>query len=322
MFHKTLLTLLGGAMALTLMSVQPTLAQTARPNEAPGQTGEVGRSDGNDRAGRLERNARQSRRTPRAPTPEANKTAAQALLTAAAIDCQVSEATLLGATAEEHPLYEAICVGAPGYMVVGSTPPQTFNCLELAGQAETSRLRDPTAEVGEQCTLAVNRDPVPLLSGYAREAGIDCAVDQAATVGRSIPAGNLIHEIGCADRDGYWVEKVDGAWKTTPCWTLSLQETSKCRYSSAAESLGGWKTVLAGTEAAACDVQQARLVGVDAQRLAIYEVKCGAGDGYFARVGDTHTAQRIHACAAPEAAAIAGGCALTVAPLAATSSEP
>lgn len=311
MFHKTLLTLLGGAMALTLLAVQPALAQTARPNEAPGQAGEVGRSDGNDRAGRLERSTRQSRRGPPAPTPEANRAAAQALLSAAAVDCQVSEATLLGATAEQHSTYEVVCAAGPGYMVVGSTPPQTFNCVELAGQAETSRLRDPTAEVGQQCTLAVNRDPLPLLSGYAREAGIDCTVDQAAAIGRSIPAGNLIHEIGCADRDGYWLEKIDGAWRTTPCWTLSLQETSKCRYSTAAESLSAWKTVLAGTEAAACDVRQARRVGLDAQRLAVYEVKCEAGDGYFARVGDTQTAQRIHACSAPEAAAIAGGCTLT-----------
>lgn len=306
MFHKTLLTLLGGAMALALLSVQPALAQEPGDDRAgmAGQTGEPDRSDGNDRDSR---GARQSRRAAAAPTAEENKAAAQAMLTTAAVDCRVSEATLLGVTAEQHATYEAICAEGPGYLVVGSTPPQTFNCLELAGQAETSRLRDPTADVGQQCTLPVNLDPLPVLSSYAREAGVDCTVDQAAAIGKS-SAGKLIFEVGCADRDGYWIEHTGDRWKTTPCWDLSLQGAA-CRYSTAAETLGAWSKVLAGTEAAACDVQQARRVGRDAQGLTVYEVKCGAGDGYFARVGETFIAQRVHPCATAQA--IGGGCTLT-----------
>ena len=96
----------------------------------------------------------------------------------------------------------------------------------------------------------------------------------------------------------------------TPCWDLALQQDT-CRYSTEAETMGAWGTVLAGTAAAACDVQEARRVGRDAQGLTVYEVKCGAGDGYFARVGTTYTAQRVHTCA--EAATIAGGCTLTAA---------
>ena len=310
MFRKKLLTLLGGALALTLLSFQPAFAQSGGyegTSTTTGRPGEVVRSDGSDR-GRRDRNARQSRRAAE-PSPEQNREATQALLTAAGIDCRVSESTLLGVTAEQHPTYEAICAEGPGYLVVGSTPPQTFNCLELAGQAETSRLRDPAADVGQQCTLAVNLDPGPVLSAYAREAGIDCTVDQASAIGKST-AGNLIYEIGCTDRDGYWLEKVDGSWKKTPCWDLALQN-SACRYSTEAESLGAWKTVLAGTEAASCEVQQARRAGRDAQGLTVYEVKCGAGDGYFARVSDAYTAQRVHPCAAAQN--IGGGCTLTTA---------
>ncbi|MDY6924350.1 MAG: hypothetical protein SWI22_10380 [Pseudomonadota bacterium] len=309
MFHKTLLTLISGATALVLLSVQPAIAQDGTGDDRSGMTGqsrEAARGEDEPRGGRQNR-----RGAAAAPTSEDNKAAAQAFLTAAAVDCRVSEATLLGVTAEQHSTYEAICAEGPGYLVVGSTPPQTFNCLELAGQAETSRLRDPTADVGQQCTLPVNLDPLPVLTTYARQAGIDCTVDQAAAIGKN-NAGKLIFEIGCADRGGYWIEKADDSWKTSPCWALSLQGAS-CRYSTEAETLGGWSTVLAGTEAASCDVQQARRVGRDAQGLTVYEVKCGAGDGYFARVGDTYTAQRVQACATPEAAAVAGGCTLTTA---------
>lgn len=326
MFYKKLLALIGGVVALTLLSTQPSFAQDepgrSTSDEASGAIsgervlpGRIG-GDRNDRNRRRERASQEPER-PAAATPEENKAAAQSLLSAAGVSCQVTEATLLGVTAEQHSTYEAVCAGGPGFLAVGSTPPQTFNCLELAGQAETSRLRDPAADVGQQCTLPVNLDPVPVLSTYARAAGVDCTVDQGAAIGKST-TGNIIYEIGCADRDGYWLEQTGNGWVAIPCWDLALQEDT-CRYSTAAETKGAWSRVLAGTGAAACDVQQARRVGRDAQGLTVYEVKCGAGDGYFARVGTTFTAQRVHPCA--EAATIAGGCTLTAAAPAATAEE-
>ena len=308
MFHKKLLALIGGAMALRLISAQPALAQIA-----PDDRGGVDERANSDRI--VPRRERDRNRNPQqaapvaAPTPEENRAAAQAMLTAAGVTCQVSEAALLGVTADQYTTYEAVCAGGPGYLAVASTPPQTFNCLELAGQAETTRMRDPAADVGQQCTLPVNLDPVPLLTTYARAAGVDCTIDKGAAIGKST-AGNLIYEIGCADRDGYWLEQAAEGWVATPCWDLALQQDT-CRYSTEAETKGAWGTVLAGTAAAACDVQEARRVGRDAQGLTVYEVKCGAGDGYFARVGTTYTAQRVHTCA--EAATIAGGCTLTAA---------
>lgn len=325
MFHKKLLALIGGVMALALLSAQPALAQNV-PHDPAGNDDTSDRASGNVRGDRVlpgrmsdgarDRRDRRNREREQeeaaakaAATPEENRAAAQAVLTAAGVSCQVSEATLLGVTAEQHSTYEAVCAEGPGYLAVNSTPPQTFNCLELAGQAETSRLRDPTADVGQQCTLPVNLNPVPVLSAYARAAGVDCTVDQGAAIGKST-AGNIIYEIGCVDRDGFWLENAEDGWKATPCWDLALERES-CRYSTASETLGAWKTILAGTDAADCDVQQARRVGRDAHGLTVYEVKCGAGNGFFARVGPTFTAQRVHNCI--EAATIAGGCTLTAA---------
>jgi hypothetical protein len=318
-FKKKLLALFGGAMALALLSAQPVLAQTASGAQA--STPEASDNARGERAsGRVERrqNDPRSRRRAPEPSPEENKTAAQALLTAAGItSCQVSEAARLGVTAEQYVTYETICASGPGYMVVGSTPPQTFNCLELAGQAETNRLRDPAADVGQQCTLPANQNALPVIAAFAREAGIDCTVDQGAAIGRL--EGNLVFDIGCAEGDGFQIEQASAGWKKTPCWVRAL-DNATCRYTTPAENLKAWTSVLAGTEASACDVQQARKVGADAQGLRVYEVKCGAGDGYFARIGDTFTAQRVHTCVS--AANIGGGCTLTtVTPPAATSEQ-
>jgi hypothetical protein len=314
-FHKKLLALIGGAMALALLSAQPVLAQVDPRGESTYQRGDPVSSDrGNDNArerrNRRDREQDQERAAPPpAATPEQNKAAVQALLSGAGVTCQVTEAALLGVTAEQHSTYEAICAEGPGFLAVGSTPPQTFNCLELAGQAEISRLRDPAADVGQQCTLPANQNPVPVIAGFARQAGIDCTVDQAAAIGRL--DGALVYEVGCADAGGYHIQQASAGWTKTPCWARVV-EGATCRYSTPAESLQAWKTVLAGTEAAACDVQEARKVGTDAQGLQVYEVKCGAGDGYFARVGAAFTAERVHTCATAQT--IGGGCTLTPAP--------
>ena len=222
MFHKKLLTLLGGVLALTLFSVQPAMAQSGGydgSSTTTGRPGDLVRD--RDEDGRRDRGRRQSRRAEQ-PSPEQNRDATQALLTTA---------------------------------------------------------------------------------------GVDCTVDQGSAIGKNTD-GDIIYEIGCADRDGYWIEQKADGWATTPCWDLAIQGVS-CRYSTAAETKGAWGSVLAGTAAAACDVQQARRVGRDAEGLTVYEVKCGAGDGYFARIGAAFTAQRVHTCA--EAANIGGGCTLTAA---------
>lgn len=323
MFHKTLLAVIG-AMALTVCAAQPAFAQDYPPEGARDASDEAsGTLRGervlpgriSDREGRQDRN-RRPRPAPE-PTPEENRVAAQALLTAAGIGCQVTEAARLGVTAQQALTFEAVCATGPGYLAVASTPPQTFNCIELAGQAMTTRERDPAADVGQQCTLPVNQNGLPVIAAYAREAGLACAVDQGAAFAKST-AGNLIYEIGCTDEDGYWIEKTTTGWEVMACFDLILQD-NKCRFSTAEESKGAWKTVLAGTDAAPCDVQQARHVGRDAQGLTVYEVKCAVGDGFFARVDAARKAQRVNACAV--SAHIGGGCTLSPAAPAATTEQ-
>ena len=61
-------------------------------------------------------------------------------------------------------------------------------------------------------------------------------------------------------------------------------------------------------------------MGVDANQLKIYEIKCASGEGFLARVGADRHAQRIHTCA--EAINIGGGCQIGVTPAATTGDAP
>lgn len=314
MLHKTLLAAMGGALAL--FAAPAAFAQDGgertQSEEASGtMTGErvlPGRI-GDRSSRRQQRQQQEAAEQAAQPTPEQIKASAQAVLGQTSAQCQVTEAASLGVTAEQQAGFEVACASGPGYLLIASTPPKAFDCVELSGQAVTARERDPNADVGQQCTLPANQDVVRVINAYAQEAGVTCTVDQAAAIAKSTE-GNVIYEVGCANADGWWIEKAGGAWKTTPCWDLALSNQT-CRYTTADEGKAGWTAALANTPASACVVDQARRVGRDAQGLTVYEVKCGGGEGYFARLNDAWATQRVQTCA--EAANVAGGCTLTTA---------
>ncbi len=326
MFHRKLLALAGGALALALIAAQPAFAQ-----DTPDTPGTVGRSE-TDRAsgtirgesvlpGRVGGGRRdqvpESRATrnrpappPAPPTPEAIKAAAQALILASGGTCQVTEAAQPGMNAELQKIYEAACSEGPGYILIESTPPQSFDCLELAGTAYTARLRDPAADVGQQCTLPANQNGLAVIGGWARAAGVSCTVDQAVAIGKS-DADNIVYEVGCAGTDGYWLERVGTGWDLKDC--LQVNSTGgTCRFTTGQEQADGFEPRLAGTDAAGCDVTQVRLMGSNANGR-FFEAKCAAdGEGYIARINNEGVTQQIYPCATAQR--IGGGCRFTPAP--------
>ncbi len=248
---------------------------------------------------------------PPPPTPEENLAAAQQIVAAAGVPCQATQANLLGVTAEQYPSYEIACATGPGYIVVGSAPPQAVDCVLLAGQAETDRLRDPAAVAGIQCAIPQNTDVLRVVSTYAREAGVPCAIDQGASIGKS-PEGNLIYEVGCRGADGYWIERQPTGWSTAECAVISTQNAS-CRYSTPAEQAATFQSRLAGSEAASCAVAESRYMGANANG-AFYEARCGAGNGVVVRLNPQFAVQQVYPC--ETAQRIGGGCRLTVVPAA------
>jgi hypothetical protein len=330
-FHRKLFALTGGALALALLATQPALAQETGP-EGPGvRTGsqEASGAINGERVqpgrigGRRDQEVPRRQRpapapaAPVPPTPEELKAAAQVQATAAGLDCQVSEAISPGATVEQARIYEAACASGPGYILVSSTPPQTFNCLELAGSAATARAVDPAADVGQQCVLPANQNGLAVIGDWARSVGVTCTIDEAIAIGKS-DDNNVVYEVGCAGEDGYWLEKVGTGWKLQDCLQIA-SVGGTCRFTTAQEQAQGFKGKLAGTEAAACDVAQVRLMGSNANGR-FYEAKCAAeGEGYIARVDTAGVTQQIYPCATAQR--IGGGCTLTPAPAAAPAAE-
>jgi len=144
--------------------------------------------------------------------------AAQDLAASAGLECQVTDASLMGVDPNEAPIYEAACAEGPGQLMIASTPTQAYTCFELAAVAG-----------GPQCELPANQNSLAVIGGWARQSGVTCEIDQAAAVGRSVD-GNLIYEVGCADADGYWLERASDGWRLQTCQVIvSAGET--CRFS-------------------------------------------------------------------------------------------
>ncbi len=323
MLKTNLIAAIGATLALAFVGT-PAAAQTTPPSDTPARTesdvasgivrGDVvapGRVGGGRQEENRSRQARPGAPRARAATPEENRIAAQAVATALNNSCQVTEAMLLGARPEGGNVFEAVCATGPGYIFIGSTPPSATDCVDLAGGGAMAREKDPAADIGLQCVLPSNQNAVAVIGSYAQLAGVTCQVDAGLAI-----AINR-YEVGCAGADGYWVERQGSDWTKVPCWDLKL-DGQTCRFTTDDESNGVWTTVLAGTSAADCAVQQARKVGIDAQRLAVYEVRCASGGGWLARVDMAGQAKRVQACSDPATAGVAGGCTLTTAAPAAT----
>lgn len=251
------------------------------------------------------RSARRNRTPPR-QTPEQIVAGAQAVATAASINCQVTQANLLGQSAEGNSLYEAACATGPGYLLVSSTPPIASDCVLIAAAATTARAADPAANVGPQCTLPANQDTKRFIMGYAAPAGVTCTVDDGAVVGRNAE-GAVIYEIGCAGTDGYHIRNLNGVWSKDECIQV-ISRNLACNLTTPSERLATVKGWLAGSDAATCDVQDTRYMGTNTNG-SFYEVKCAAGDGYIARLNDARAVQQVYPCATAQR--IGDGCKLT-----------
>ncbi|WP_332660775.1 hypothetical protein [Brevundimonas sp.] len=260
MLNQKMLVLLIGACAF-LLAAEPAAAQKGvlgagagvgsgewAPNVPPGSLVDAPANTAitrdNTSGSRLHRQREEERRqaerrrralrgeaiAPITNNPAQIRAAAQSVASAAGLDCQVTAASHPGVDANEAPIYEAACAEGQGYLLIASTPAQSFGCFELEGSAALARLDNPAAEVGQLCELPSNQNSLPLIGGWAREAGVSCQVDRAVLVGRSV-GSNPIYEIGCADADGYWLEKAGEGWVLQRCAQI-VASGETCRFSA------------------------------------------------------------------------------------------
>lgn len=318
---------IGVAAALALMTLTPSLSH-AQFMQAPGAAVGAGTGPGGNQqdplneqrtgdramAGRLSR-ARQAKReaAPQPPSAEEIQAAAQGLLTATGASCDITESKLLGQSEAKESLYEVSCASGPGYLLLSSTPPQATDCLVLAASAQQARARDPEADVGSQCTLPANDNAMAVFTAFAKQAGMDCQVDQGAIIG-SKSGGAIVYEIGCVGVDGAQINKAASGWEVASCLEL-VSANATCRFTTPQEQAATLKGWLAGSEAAPCDVSQARYMGKNANG-SFYEAACNGAEGMIVRFDAARAVQQIYPCSTAQQ--IGGGCKLTAAAPAAT----
>ena len=284
------------AVALSALPALPAAAQDMGGQGMPQDPGATPAPEGANRAP-----------PPLATSGPAAAAAAQRIANAAGTACQVVEANVIGQTTNQQRItYEAACASGPGYIFVNSLPPEARDCVLLAGQAEADRAANPNADVGAQCVIPRNTEIARVVGAYAAEAGIACTVDQGASIGRTSD-NTLIYEVGCDGLDGYRIEKAAAGWTRTECAVIATQN-STCRFSTAEEQAATLKARLAGSEASACDVVQARYIGASAGDT-LYEARCGAGNGIIVRFTPEHVVRQVFLCEVAQR--IAGGCRLT-----------
>ncbi|MDP1913975.1 hypothetical protein [Brevundimonas sp.] len=253
-----------------------------------------------------ERRARDRRG--RQPSPEQVTQSAQAAATAAGLTCQVSESALLGTTNDNDDLYEVACAGGGGYILTTASPPQSFECLVLAAQADRIRAEGGEVAANSTCNLPGNQSAAATIAAFAVEAGVSCQVDAGKALGAT-PEGNLVYEVGCAGVDGFHIERTAQGWKATDC--LQIMATSlTCEFTTVAEQVAGYKTLLVGTAIDDCDPARIHLLAQNDTGRFI-EVKCVSGEGYVTRVKDDAVGQ-VYPCAL--AVRIGGGCTMTPVP--------
>jgi hypothetical protein len=288
---------LGAALILGL-SAAPVEAQVPGTGHTvinPGQQTVVESREADMAAYERERGYRETGPERSATDRARDRRFAQTAAGAAETGCDVTEASLMGQTIEgRHRIYEVACTAGTGFIVIASEPPRAYDCVGRAGYAATARAADPEAELGLQCTLEANQNTVQLIAGYAREAGLECEVDQA--IATAVGA----YEIGCANRDGWLLDKTDAGWAARPCWVAALKTPGACLYSTPQEAMSQWPVLTAGSNAAACVPAEVAWMGDSGERGSFYEIRCGSGEGVIVRFRDDAPQQTYSCIDAPQ----------------------
>lgn len=242
------------------------------------------------------------------PDPAKIKAAAAKAAADAGLTCQVADGTNPGKAGKDA-VYEVSCTDGPGWLIVATNPPQTFNCLAIAASVAAG------ATASSQCAIPANQDAAAAVRAPAAALGITCTIDQAAWVGR-VPDQADRYEVGCAGADGYWIEvDLKGKPKSKIDCLEIVAANRACNFSTEAERAATFKARLAGTTASSCDVGKVRIAG-DSATDRFYEVTCNGRDGMMVAFAlQSRAFSKSFDCAV--ALRVAGGCKLTVSPPAA-----
>jgi len=240
------------------------------------------------------------------------KAAAPGLVSAGGLDCQVSDARLIGEskdakTKKSSTFYELACANNEGVIVdqVSDGPPQVFTCEETAA---------PTADGKPNslmCILPGNTDPKTGLLPYIAKAGVACTPDKVRALGHS--ATNTVYELACHNGDGYILEvsappRLDKPATMNPCIMYAETSNVKCELTDRAAQLAVADHLMAQS-GKPCAIKDRSFMGVTPSGSRYFELACQDGKGYVVEQAANGAFVKVIDCAAADA--IGGGCKLT-----------
>lgn len=255
-----------------------------------------------------------------AKPPEISKEAKQqgmknapALVQAAGLPCQVSDARAIGKTTDpktkkEVTYYEVACTGGMGFVVVdegaGATP-SWASCLDQAKLQPNGKIN------GAACFLPENLNQIAQIQPFVAKSGVACDVTNTRGIGHAPTASYF--EVACSNGRGYIVKASAPPNPAQPtelitCLAFNEQSPVYCKLTDPAAQLALINT-LASQSGKGCDVKDKRYV-LTAQDLSnYYEVACTNGKGYMLQENAAGKLAQTIDCA--EADSIGGGCTLT-----------
>jgi hypothetical protein len=216
---------------------------------------------------------------------------APALVTAANLNCQVSDARMIGKVPPDKKtgslgssLYEVACGQGMGYLIQTSGTggaPSAFSCVEANNPA------DPATKPANPCVLPGNADPLSTLGPLLTKAKVSCTPDKVRGIGQTKTA--TLIEVSCPGGSGYIITG------SAPLDASKDASAVNCLAYDAAE--GNVKCILNPPAARlavvdhyaqlannGCTVKDKRFVGLFKDGTEGYEVSCADGKGYIYQI--------------------------------------
>ena len=242
------------------------------------------------------------------------------LVLAAGLDCQISDAYLLGVSDEKvngktykSSFYELACgQGSLGY-IFKSSPGQDnlfFDCLSLKNAAEKAIAAKQ--KPGNTCNLPANANPAAELQPLLVKSGITCpTVAKAQWLGSSPTDKINVYEASCSDGVGYLLT-VPQPGSTKPLQAIDCAKSDlvgvSCELTSKDDVAKHIIALSAGANRPTCKPNRARWVVTDPTKGEdYYEIGCADGTTAYMLQTDSKGGFKA-AIDCTRATRIAGGC--------------
>jgi hypothetical protein len=219
---------------------------------------------------------------------------APALVQAAGLPCQVSDARLAGTMVADKKtgslggkVYEVACgEGNVGFIAVASPTgaPTLLSCVLNNYPA------DMAAVPPNPCILPANVDLRPTLIALAKKANVPCAPDRFRGVGQN--TANTFYEVSCPDGAGYVVIGASSPLDVSKpvsfsnCLSYDASDTAlKCKLNDPAKRIAAADHI--ATLANNCTPKDRRYIGLLTDGTEGYEFACSDGKGYIYKINST-----------------------------------